>query len=372
MRRALGAGMDEVQLTLSLFLVGFALAQAVWGPLADRLGRRPVLFAGLGLFTVGAVACALAPTIEVLIAARVLQALGASVGIVVAPAIVRDLQADGPGARESAARLLAHVATARAMAPAVAPILGGYLQGTFGWQSSFFAQAAFALAALAAVALFLGETLTRPDPHATSPRHIASNARAIAGDRGWRAYALASAFCYCGLFAYISGSSFVLIGVHGLSPEAYGAAFALGVAGYMGGTQAGARLTQRLGVDRMVRVGGAVAFGAGALMLALSEAQVGGIGSGGAAAVLGPTVLYMIGAGLVLPNAVAGAVSPFPRMAGTASAMAGLLQMGLASVLGVAVAAAFDGSAVPMARGIAISGALTFAAGRILPRRRSA
>ena len=368
MRAALSADMDEVQLTLSLFVVGFALSQLVWGPLADRVGRRPVLLAGLSLFAAASVACALAPGIWTLVAARILQALGASVGIVVAPAIVRDIQADGPDARERSARLLAHVATARAIAPAVAPIAGGYLHHVFGWRATFVVECAFALLALGFVALRLGETLARPDPEATSPRRIAGNARLILGDRAWRANALAAAFCYCGLFAYLSGSPFVMIEMMGLSPAAYGAFFAAGVAGYMAGTQASARLTMRLGAGRMVRLGGLVCAGAGLclVMVALARPTP---GAGGIAAILVPVVLYMVGAGLLLPNAMAGAVSPFPRMAATASGLAGVLQMGLAAVLGIAVARGFDGSAMPMALAIALAGSLAALSGALLPRR---
>ncbi len=360
LRAALGAGMDEVQLTLSLFVVGFALSQLVWGPLADRIGRRPVLFAGLLVFSLGSAICALAPNIWVLVAARFLQAVGASVGIVVAPAIVRDLQTEGAGARERSARLLAQVSTARALAPAVAPILGGYLQALLGWQSTFVILTFFGLTAVAVVLGFMGETLAKPNLDATSPGRILANARVIVAHAGWRASALAAAFCYCGLFAYISGSSFVLIGILGLSPMAFGFCFAVGVFGYMAGTYLGSRLTMRLGTVRMVRLGGAIAFGAGLAMLVAVLAGVGGVYG-----LIVPLVFYMIGSGLILPNAMAGAVSPFPTMAATASALSGVLQMGLASLLGLGIAMAFDGTALPMTCAITLSGALVFAASRL-------
>jgi len=360
LRVALGAGMDEVQLTLSLFVVGFALSQLVWGPLADRIGRRPVLFAGLLVFSLGSAICALAPNIWVLVAARFLQAVGASVGIVVAPAIVRDLQTEGAGARERSARLLAQVSTARALAPAVAPIFGGYLQAALGWQSTFVILTLFGVVAVVVVLGFMGETLAVPNREATSPGRILANARVIVGHAGWRASALVAAFCYCGLFAYISGSSFVLIGILGLSPMAFGFWFAVGVFGYMAGTYLGSRLTMRLGTVRMVRLGGAIAFCAGLAMLAAVLAGVGGVYG-----LVLPLVFYMIGSGLILPNAMAGAVSPFPTMAATASALSGVLQMGLAALLGLGIALAFDGTALPMTCAIALSGALVFVSSRM-------
>ncbi len=361
--RGFGASVGEVQLTLSVFLAGFAVAQLAYGPLSDRFGRRPVLLGGLVLYVAAGVACALAPSMSALIAARGVQAVGACAGPVLARAIVRDVHG-----REGAARVLAYMAAAMALAPALGPILGGFVELWFGWRANFVLLVLYGAAGLAAAAAFLPETNAAPDPLAARPMQILANYRALAGQRAYAGYVLACAFAYSGIFAFISGSSFVLVDGLGLGPQEYGFCFAAIVVGYMIGTLAAGRLTRRLGVDRMIAAGAAVSVLGGVLLAGIAWTGIGGGGLAGAAAIVAPMMLYMVGTGLVMPNAMAGAIGPFPRLAGAASALLGFVQMTVAAGVGIAVGHLHDGTARPMATAIVLAAVLIAASFRLLVR----
>lgn len=337
--RALGTDVPTAQLTLSVFLAGFALGMLAYGPLSDRYGRRPLLLAGVALYTAGSVACALAPGIGVLIACRFVQALGAACGPVLARAVVRDVYG-----REGAARVLAYMGMAMALAPMIGPVLGGQLTVWIGWRANFWALTAFGAAGLAGVALLLVETNARPDPDATRLARLARNYASALGHRGFVGYLLIVAMVYSGIFAFISGSSFLLVDALGLAPDLYGLCFAAVVVGYMAGSFGAGRLTRRLGIDRMIALGLVVGCAGGAVMAALAWTRPPGV-----LEAVAPYFVFMIGAGLVLPNAMAGGVGPFPRMAGLASSLLGFAQMGIAALVGIAVAHLTDGTARPMA-----------------------
>jgi MFS transporter, DHA1 family, multidrug resistance protein len=353
--RHFGADIAQVQLTLSIFLLGLAGGQLVYGPLSDRFGRRPVLLAGLVIYTLASLACVAASGISTLIAARFLQACGACAGPVVCRAVVRDVYG-----REGAARVLSYMGAAMALAPALGPILGGFIEGWLGWRANFAVLALYGAAGLCVTLAILPETA----PHRDEPIAIGSLLHgygALMKARGYLGFVLACALAYGGIFSFISGSSFVFVDILGLRPQAYGLCFAAIVLGYMSGTLAGGRMTRRMGIERMVRVGGWIAA-AGGLILAFviwtEGASVPGI--------LLPTTVYMLGTGLILPNAMAGAIGPFPRIAGTAAALLGFVQMGIAAAVGVAIGHLADGTARPMAAGIAICGLLQPAVERLL------
>jgi len=341
--RALGADIATGQLTLSVFLAGFAVSQLLYGPLSDRFGRRPVLLAGVAVFVLAGAACALAPTIEALIAFRFLQALGACAGPVIARAVVRDVWG-----REGAARVLAYMAMAMALAPAVGPILGGQLTVAFGWRANFWFLVGFGAVVLAASAVLLAETNRLRDPEAIRPARLARNYGVLFRHRAYRGYVAVVAFSYAGIFCFISGSSFLFVEAIGLSPDLYGLSFTVIVVGYMVGSFAAGRLTTRLGIARMIAIGTGLSAAGGAAMAACAAA-----GWLGVAPVVGPFFVFMVGAGLTLPNAMAGAVGPFPGMAGLASALLGFFQMGVAAVVGVAVGRATEAAFAGLAAGAA-------------------
>jgi len=350
---ALGVGQGQVQLTLSVFLAGFAVSQLACGPLSDRFGRRPVILAGLVLYLAASLACAAATSIEMLILARFCQAVGACVGPVLGRAAVRDIYG-----RERAARMLSYMGMVMALAPAFGPILGGFLEVWFGWRANFLLVSAVALVLLAATLAILPETNQWKSPDATRPGRLLGNYRSLLRHRSYVGYVLIVAFTYSGIFSFISGSSFVLIGLLGLSPEVYGFCFAAIVVGYMIGAFISGRFTVRIGLERMVQLGTAVQVAGGLAGLALYAADIVTVAS-----IVGPVAVFMIGTGLAMPNAQAGAIGPFPRMAGAASALLGFCQMGLAAVVGIVVGHGSGQSALTMMAAIALvalGGALSY------------
>jgi DHA1 family bicyclomycin/chloramphenicol resistance-like MFS transporter len=344
--QAFATDVARVQLTLSVFLAGFAVAQLFYGPLSDRYGRRPIMLFGLALYFVSSLACMLAPTIDTLIVARFFQALGACAGPVLGRAIVRDVY--GP---LQAARVLAYISGAMAIAPMLGPFLGGWLTVWFGWRANFAALTLFSAVQVTATFMLLGESNAHRDPEATRPRRILGNFRALLSARPYLGYLLCFSFGYAALFSFISGSSFVLIELHGLSPQWFGASFGFVVTGYITGTMLSGRLTLRLGPPRMVLMGALLGAAAGSLMAALALLDVRSVW-----AILLPMFAYMVATGLVMPNAIGGALAPYPKMAGAAAALMGFVQMSLAAAVGIVVGHAWNGTAIPMAGAIALCG----------------
>lgn len=340
-----------VQLTLSAFMVAFALSMLVYGPLSDRFGRRPVLLGAVALYVVSSIACVFAPTIEALVVARVFQAMGCCAGPVLGRAVVRDVYG-----RDRAAQVLSYMGTAMALAPAVGPIAGGWLQVMFGWHAVFVVLSLFSLIALIGTYFMLDETNAHRNPYATSPKGIVRNYAALLSHRVYVGYLATIAACYCVIFSFISGSSFVLIEVVGLSPDLYGYCFATIVVGYMTGTFISGRFGRIVGGERLILIGGALgALGGGIMAFFAWTDQVTVL------TIVLPQMLAMVGVGFVFPNSQAGAIGPFPQMAGAASALVGFFQMGVASVVGLAIGHAFDGTARPLATGVAVSGFLMLA-----------
>jgi DHA1 family bicyclomycin/chloramphenicol resistance-like MFS transporter len=328
---------DRVKLTLSVFLVGFGLGQLAYGPLSDRFGRRITLLGGLALYVLGNIACAVAPTINVMIAARFVQALGACAGPVLGRAVVRDVHG-----REGTARVLAWIATATALSPAIGPTIGGHVHVWFGWRANFLLLTVLGALLLLAVWRGLGETNSRPDEQATSVSRMAINYAMLLQNREYLAYLLCGSFLIGGLFAYIAAAPFLFIDQLGIPPDHYGLLSIFTTAAYMVGTVIAARLNARAPIERMVRIGAAVALVGALTMLpaALLDPSVPGI--------LAPMMVFGIGIGIALPNCLAGGMGPFPGVAGAASALLGFAQMLAAAGATVAVAALPQQSALSL------------------------
>jgi MFS transporter, DHA1 family, multidrug resistance protein len=336
----------DVQLTLSAFLIGFACGQVVYGPLADRHGRKPVLLAGLAIFTVASALCAIAPSLDLLVGARFLQAAGASGSIVVARAIVRDLYSGDRAGAE-----LARMGMIMGLVPAIAPVFGGVLEVAFGWRASFVATVLFAAATLAAVVAILPETIKAKAPDQVSPARIVATFREIWRSSGFRGYVMINACAYGGLFSFISGSSYVFQGHYGLSPKAFGFTFASAVVGYVGGTILAQRMVKSRGLEATIRLGVLFLAGGGVVMLASVL-----VGPGHPAEMLGPVIVYMVGVGLAFPQSIAGAMNPFGARAGAASSLLGICQMTFAAVVGIGVGHSVSGPPWPLAAFIAVLG----------------
>ncbi|MFK8253677.1 multidrug effflux MFS transporter [Ancylobacter terrae] len=350
--RALGASPAGGQLTLSAFLFGFAAGQIVYGPLADRFGRKPVLLAGLVIFCAASAACALAPSIEVLSTARFVQAFGACGPIVLARSIVRDLY-EGP----RAGRELARMASIMAVVPAAAPLLGGMLEVAFGWRSNFALSFAIGLGATFVVAKALPETLRAARPEALSPRSILASLSAVARTPATRVYIGLMTLGYAGIFAWISSSSFVLQGLYGLGEIPFALCFGISVFGYMAGTFIGPFLIDRhrFTVDRVIGVGCLLKALGGVMMLTAVLAGLAPV-----AGLVAAMALYLAGVGCSFPNSIAGALQRHPDRAGAASSLAGFVQMGFSALVGIGLGQMLGGTALPLAGAVAAMGIAAF------------
>jgi MFS transporter, DHA1 family, multidrug resistance protein len=347
--RELAAPPAQVQLTISFYLVGFALGQILYGPLSDCHGRKPILLAALALFGTASLACAFAWSIEVLIAARFFQAFGGAGAVVLARAIVRDLYSEARAGRE-----FSLMGAVMAVAPTIAPLIGSVLQIAFGWRAIFVALLAAGSLAAAVVWRLLPETLKS---RAAEPVSLLSTMRV------YRTFMKNSAFLahlgivtcsFMGLFAWISGASFVLQDLYGLSALEFGVAFALGSAGYMFGTLLAAGIVSHIGLDRTIGLGG-LALAAGGLAMVVAVA----LGLTSAASLVLPAAFYLTGLGLAMPQGFAGAMSPFPGRAGAASSLVGFVQQTSAAALGAVVGHMLSQTTWPLVVAIASMGCLT-------------
>ena len=348
--RLLGASSAQVQLTVSAYLIGFAAGQIIYGPVSDRHGRKPVLIGAIALYCAASLACALSTSIEMLIVARAFQALGGSGGIVLTRAIVRDIYSGAHAGRE-----LSVIGSVMALAPVLAPILGGLIQTAFGWRVTFLALVGAGFAGAAVVWALLPETLNNRAAEPVSLPSMLRSYRIVGRNPAYLAYLSITSASYAGLFAWISGSAFVLQDLYGLAPFDFGVAFALGSVGYMIGSAIAARLVIRLGQDGVLGLGGCACAAGG---LAMVAAVASGLTS--SISLVLPMAVYLAGLGMVLPQGIAGAMTPFPERAGAASSLFGFLQQTAAAVCGAAVGWFLGQSAWPLALGVATMGFATF------------
>ncbi|MCW5700803.1 MAG: multidrug effflux MFS transporter [Rhodospirillales bacterium] len=340
---ALATDQARVGLTLSLFLLGFAVCQLIYGPLSDRFGRRPVLLAGITLYLGSCIACALAPTIDALIVCRFVQGMSACSGPVLGRAIIRDIY--GP---MRAVKALAYVGMALAISPAVAPIIGGYLQDWFGWRAAFVFLAVVGFVLLAAIFSLLDETSPNRDASALDPKALMAAYRVLLTSRTFHGYTLSVAFVFAGLMAYTAGAPFVFIEVIGLTPAQFGTLAIFSVVGFFFGSLAAGRLSARFGLDRLLLIGLALCVAGGVSMLVVGVA-----GYVVVAAIIAPMMVFTSGMGIVLASGIAGAMAPFSTIAGAASAVLGFIQMTVAAVASTVVGSLAQTSQLPMASVIA-------------------
>lgn len=337
-----GADTASTQLTLSLYFIGLAIGQLIYGPVSDRFGRRKPLLFGLMLYALVSLGCAYAPGMDSLIVLRFLQALGGCAGMVITRAMVRDLFPP-----QEMARILSTLVLIMGVAPILAPLIGGQIFLLFGWQAIFMVMAAYSLFCFAGI-YALPETSHNRGEALQLGNVLAGYARLLR-HRRFMGYALAGGVAQAGMFAYISGSSFVFINVYGVAPAHFGLLFGSIAFGLITAAQVNSFVLRRYRSEHVLRI--ALMANACFSVLLLINAWT---GFGGLPGIMIPLFCGMSSLGFSFPNSTAGAMAPFGDRAGMAAALLGTLQFGIAAISGSVVGYLFNGTAVPMAAVICI------------------
>lgn len=350
------------QYTLAAYFVGMAMGQLLYGPLADRFGRKPPLYFGMALYTVASLGCVLAPNVEMLIAWRFAQALGGCAGVVVPLAMVAD-RFDQLGS----ARVLSRLMLVMGIAPILAPVLGSFVVAHWGWRAIFGLLAGGGFLALLAVRFLLTESLPVGARHTAGVRAALGRYGALLAHRDFLGYALIGGFAGAGMFAYIAGSSFTFIDLFGLSPQQYGAVFGANALGLIAASQVNHALLSRWRSAQLLKV----------VLMAMAVLGIAAVAVAwwlpakpeGVWPLLGlllPIFGFLVTFGAASPNTSATAMSVQRSGGGSASALLGTLQFGFGAVAGAVVGALNDGSAVPMSGVMAVCGLAALASWRFI------
>ena len=343
--RSLGVSAGTIQLTITLYLIGLAIGQLLYGPVSDRFGRRPVLLAGLALFTLAGLATTAAPNAWTLVIARILQSIGACAGLVLGRAIVRD-----SATADRATAQLALLTLVMSAAPAIAPVLGGTATAWFGWR------AAFALLAIVGAVTLVFAILLLPETNALQSSSRASlllGSLRLFRSRAFCGYVLGGACTTTSFYAFMAASPFILVNLLHQSPERVGLYYLLLMVGVAAGGLAANRLAGRITTRSALRIANAIAI-AGAACFMLAELA----GWLNVVSMIAPVVVFMVGAGMASPFALTGAVSVNPHAIGAASGLYGFTQMAYGALCTVIVEVWRPGSVFTVAAVLLVSSVL--------------
>lgn len=338
------------QLTLSACFLGLGVGQAIAGPLSDTLGRRRPLLIGLAAYALASLLCVVAPSVLMLLVLRFIQGLAGAAGIVIARAIVRDLYTG-----VAAARFFSLLMLVNGLAPILAPLFGGLLLHFTSWRGVFMTLTIIGALLLVAAATGIGETLPPDRRQSGGIRATLTTFRRLFTDHSYMGYALSCGLAFAAMFAYISGSPFVLQDIYGLSPQVFSILFGINALGLVVASQVNGRLVGRIAPLRLLTIGlVATATGGVALFIVVALGNIGLIG------ILPSLFIVVSSLGLVLPNATALALADHPHTAGSASALLGMLQFSLGAAAAPFVGALGSQTALPMAVLIAALGIAAF------------
>jgi MFS transporter, DHA1 family, multidrug resistance protein len=338
MEKVFHASTAAVQLTMVTFLIGFALGQSLYGPITDRFGRKPPLYASLVLFIASSLACAMAPSIRVMSVFRLLQAVGACGGSVMSRAMVRDLFPP-----EDMRKIFSMLILVLGVSPVIAPLIGSYLLVWFGWNAAFFAQATIGAACMVGMHFRLPESLAHDDKRPLRFDVITSAYTQLLRDRTFLGASVVCGFSSAGLFAYITSAPFVFINLYKIPTERFGWLFGAVAAGMIVASQINGRMPHRIPIWRVLRIANLTQLAAGILLLAAVLTGVGGL-----AGVFAGVFVYVSAQGFVFPNGSAIAMMRHGKIAGTASALLGTNQFLIAAIT-TTFLGFLDNPVVPMA-----------------------
>lgn len=359
---ALGTTVQGMQATIVAYFIAFGLAQLIYGPWADRSGRKPPLYAGIAVFIVGSLACTFAPTVEWLLVGRAIQGLGGAALMVVPRAIIRDLYT-GP----QATRLMAAVMMVISVSPMLAPLAGSGLMVVFGWRAIFGALVVAAVISLTILTLFQPETLHDADRQPFNLAAMRRGAATLFTDPLFMGLTFLGGFGMASFFVFIASASFVYTGTFGLSPTGFSLAFAVNAIGFFGASQVAGPLGMRHGAPKVMAWASAGFAFFTAVLFALALAGFVNLWVCMAGLFLANACL-----GLIIPTAMVMALDEHGDIAGLASSLGGTLQMLAGGLMIVAVGPFFDGTAVPMLGAIALCGVLVLALSRLVRSRQAA
>lgn len=342
MAQELGASMPQAQLTLTALLLAFGTSQLIWGPLSDRFGRRPVLLIGVAAYVVASIGCALSPSIGAILVWRALQGAAMGAGVMCARAIVRDLYQPAEGASVMSKGLSGLAVIACLSAP-----LGGAMTAWFGWHATLMVLAVFGAVSLGLIVWRFEETVQHKNPRALEVGTLVRTWSTIVRNPTFLAFSALSVFSYCGLFTFLATSSFVFIRVLGYTATQYGLVMLCSASVYLLGTFWCRRLLLTMGVRKVVAIAGGLTLTGGTAMGILALA-----GFQSAWSILLPHSLFMLAHGIHQPCSQSGAVGPFPKAAGAASALNGFLMMVAAFFTGQWIGTHMDGSILALTNGM--------------------
>lgn len=330
---------SAVQLTLGVYMLSFSLSHLMIGPISDRFGRRPVVLVGITLYLLGSLIGTFTPSFYGLLLARALQALGASCTVICARALVRDLYEP-----RQAAGALSKAFMLMSIVPLIAPVLGGVLQSNFGWRANFALISLLSVLILIASYRILVETIPEKNPHATRAQDVVRNYLELVRSPILLTYSFASMFTYACLFAFISGSPFVMIEVLKVPTSYFGFCFGIVTLGFILGSRFLQRHLARIGIDRSLRRGAIISLVSSSLLVLLALLKIQTL-----AAFLVPMFGLMVAHGFIQPSSQAGAIGSFPEKAGAAAALVGFIIYIFAVLVGTVVGASHNGTTLPLA-----------------------
>ena len=337
--REFGTSAAAVQLSLSVYFIGIALGQAVYGPLSDRHGRRPPLFVGLALFVAGSLGCALASNVGTLVVFRFVQALGGCAPLVIPRAVVRDLFDE----RDSV-RMLSVLMLVMGLAPILAPLAGGQMLEYLGWRSIFWAYAAYGSVVLLVAAFGLEESLPVDRRTRQPVAAVLQTYGRLLSDWRYMGYVLSGGLVFAGLLAYISGSPFIFIELYRISPQRFGLFFGSNAIGIIAASQVNRFLVHRYTPRQILQAILWISLTSSVGLLLGAYTNYAGL-----AGIVIPLWFFIAMHGIVSPNTTALAMGPHGNVAGSASALMGTIQFGLGAAAGSLIGAFADGTARPFA-----------------------